>query len=121
MHPTTKAYYAQLKKELVKQGYKDRLMVISGKRPKWWNSILTNFGAAKKSQHLKGNAIDILVLDVNDDGKKDTKDVDIVYRILNQKIIGNKGGIGTYKTEKVIWNRQMVHIDCRGYRARWHR
>jgi len=121
VNPIARNYYNELKDELVAQGYQTNLTVISSKRPEWFNNILTKFGAAKRSQHLEGNAIDVLVRDVNADGKKDGKDVDIVYNILNDKIIKNKGGIGTYKNERGIWNRQMVHFDCRGYRARWHR
>jgi len=59
--------------------------------------------------------------DVNSDGKKNAQDVDIVYNILNDQIIKDKGGIGTYKNERGFLNRRMVHFDCRGYRARWHR
>lgn len=117
-----KAYYAQLKKELVQQNYNPSLFVISGRRWKLDNWILTQLGgAASKSQHKFGNAIDVIVLDVNDDGKADDKDVDIVFQILNKKVIKDKGGIGTYKNESGFFNRQMVHFDCRGRKARWHR
>ena len=121
VNPITKNYYNELKAELIAQGYEANLIIISSKRAKWFNNILTKFGAARNSQHLDGNAIDILVMDVNSDRKKNGEDVDIVYNILNDKIIKNNGGIGTYKNEKRIWNRQMVHFDCRGHRARWHR
>lgn len=121
LNPVTVDYYNQLRSELVLQGYDDNLLVISTKRPAWYNCILTNFGAAKKSQHLHGNAIDIVVLDVNVDNIIDTNDVDIVYNILNNEIVRDKGGVGTYKSLPAFWDRQMVHFDCRGYRARWHR
>ncbi|MGB0932220.1 MAG: hypothetical protein ACPGVB_15660, partial [Chitinophagales bacterium] len=64
---------------------------------------------------------DILVLDVNKDGESNDKDVDIVVDILNEKIVKNEGGIGTYKKEGSFFSRQMVHFDCRGYWARWHK
>ena len=118
--PTTLSYHQQLKDELVNKGYQPTLLVISAKRTKWHNSILTSFGAAKKSQHLSGTAIDIMVLDINEDGQMDEKDVSLVVEIL-EKLIGSNGGIGTYKTEKLIWNRQMVHFDSRGHKARWNR
>lgn len=121
VNPVTVDYYNQLKSELVIQGYNDNLLVISTKRPAWYNRILTNFGAAKKSQHLHGNAIDIVVLDVNGDNIINTDDVDIVYNILNNQIVVDKGGVGTYKSLPAFWDRQMVHFDCRGYRARWQR
>ena len=121
VNPITVKYYEQLKTELIKQGYKPKLTVISGKRTHWFNKILTRFGgAATKSQHLDGNAIDIFVRDINQDGTMNEMDVDIVSKIL-EEIIGNKGGIGTYKHENYIWNQQMVHFDCRGHKARWNR
>ena len=63
----------------------------------------------------------LLFFDVNDDGKSDSKDVDIVFEILDKDIIKNKGGIGTYKNEHSFIDRQMIHIDCRGYGGRWAR
>jgi uncharacterized protein YcbK (DUF882 family) len=121
VNPLTVIYYGEIKTELIRQGHKDKLLVISGKRANWHNQILTLFGASSKSRHLDGDAIDIMVLDVNSDGEIDSKDVDIVYKILDKKIIKNKGGLGTYKSEIGIWNRQMVHLDCRQKRTRWHR
>ncbi len=78
-------------------------------------------GGAKNSLHLKGKAIDLIILDINKDGKRNSKDVDIVYRILDKKIIGNKGGLGSYKNTKGFFGRQMIHFDSRGYKARRNR
>ena len=119
--PSTIRYYGQLKTELKKQGYAEKLLVISGKRADWHNNILTMFGASSKSRHLTGDAIDVMVMDVNADGKIDSHDVDIVYATLDKKILRGKGGLGTYKSETGIWNRQMIHLDCRPKRTRWHR
>ena len=122
VQPQTKAYLYELQTELEKKDYQPAYFVISGKRYEWDNWILSKFGgAAKNSRHLNGEAIDLIVLDVNNDGTYDHLDVDIVYDILNRKIIKNKGGIGTYKNQKGFFNRQMVHFDSRGKRARWHR
>ncbi len=74
-----------------------------------------------ESRHLIGDAIDFIVFDINGDGSSNSDDVDIVYDILNKQIIKDKGGIGTYKNEKSFINKQMIHIDCRGYGARWAR
>ena len=74
-----------------------------------------------ESRHLIGDAIDFIVFDINGDGSSNSNDVDIVYDILNKQIIKDKGGIGTYKNEKSFINKQMIHIDCRGYWARWAR
>lgn len=58
-------------------------------------------GGSKNSQHLYGKACDIVVKDV------DPKEV---YEYLIKKYY-NKYGISLYDT--------FVHIDVRGYRARW--
>lgn len=120
VNPKTVEYYENLKNELRQKGYKTKTYVISGRRPQFFNSLLAKYGnASKNSTHLKGEAIDILVLDVNNDGESNHLDVDIVYNILNKKVIGNKGGIGTYKNQNGFFSRQMVHFDCRGFKTRW--
>ncbi|HYC87493.1 MAG TPA: hypothetical protein VEB86_19805 [Chryseosolibacter sp.] len=121
VNPLTRTYYHRLKTELKRKGYQTQLVVMSSRRTFWHNKLLTWFGASSKSRHLTGDAVDILVLDVNNDQAIDGKDVDIIYGLLDQKIVHNTGGVGTYKTETPIWNRQMVHLDCRKTRTRWHR
>ena len=122
VHPTAIQYFEQLKAETTAQGYRPSFYVMSGKRNKLHNQYLARFGgAAPQSRHLRGEAIDIVVLDVNRDNLVDETDVDIIYNILDKKIVGNKGGVGTYKNQSGLFNRQQVHFDCRGYRARWHR
>ena len=122
VNSNTVAFYQQLKDTLTKRGFSTKLLVISTKRIRWHNNIQVKFsGAANKSRHLIGDAIDFLVFDINKDGESDSKDVDLVYDILNKEIIKSKGGIGTYKNEKGFINRQMIHIDARGYKARWNR
>lgn len=102
------------------KGYKARLLVISTKRFSFHNNIQVKLsGAASNSRHLTGDAIDFLVFDVNNDGDRDSKDVDIVTKILINDIMKDKGGIGTYKNENSFIYRQMVHIDCRKGKARW--
>ena len=122
VNPRTVTFYRHLKVALRQRGYNAQFVVISTRRFGFHNSLLVKFsGAAPQSQHLSGNALDFIVLDVNDDGKADSRDVDIVFEILDQHIIRSQGGIGTYKGETAFIDRQMVHIDCRGYRARWAR
>ena len=117
----TLAFYNQLKDTLKKRGFFSRTIVVSTKRFKWHNDFQVRFsGAARKSRHLTGDAIDFIVLDVNDDGRSDRTDTGIVYDILDKELIKDKGGIGTYKNEKSFISRQMIHIDCRGYPARWN-
>lgn len=121
VNPITVSYYTQLKKTLKQEGYKDRLVVVCTKRSPWVNFILNKISQAElKSRHLKGEAIDILVGDVNSDGRTNGKDVDIVFHVLDTRIIKDRGGIGTYKNKSPLI-KQMVHFDCRGYKARWHR
>ena len=70
-------------------------------------------GGAKNSQHIYGTAVDLVIMDINKDGKADEKDKNIVLEILEDEIIGNNGGIGRYP------GTHTIHIDLRGYRARW--
>lgn len=118
----TVSYYKDLKKALKDRGYQPRLLVVSTRRTKFHNNMQVKLsGAATKSKHLSGDAIDVIVLDVNNDGKRNFKDVNIVVDILEREIMKNKGGIGTYKNEGSFLQRQMVHIDCRSKKGRWSR
>ncbi len=114
--------YSQLKDSLRSRGYRPRLLVISGKRFKFHNSLLVKTsGAATRSKHLSGDAIDFLVLDVNYDRKTDSSDVNIVLQVLEKNLMQWSGGIGTYKNESAFFDRQMIHIDCRNAKDRWNR
>lgn len=118
----SKVFYEQLKQELEDEGYVPSFFVLSARRYGWDNGFLNEYGgAAKNSKHLNGKAIDIIVLDVNQDGSSNIEDVNIVFSILDEKIVKNKGGVGTYKKSSNFLSRQMVHFDCRGYWARWHK
>jgi hypothetical protein len=68
---------------------------------------------APKSRHQWGQAIDLLIGDVNHDGKKDEEDKKPLIKVLETTIIGNKGGVGRYPGSPVI------HMDVRGHKARW--
>lgn len=115
-------YYSQLKDSLKLHGYSTNFYIVSCKRPVWYNNILVKLknGAKPNSQHLKGNAIDIIVFDINNDGNSNSIDVDIVYTLLDKQIIKDSGGVGTYKNMKGFFSRQMVHFDYRGKKAGWH-
>lgn len=119
----TLEYYQQLKTQLKEKGYTSKVFIISAKRPQWYNNLLVRLksGATQNSRHLNGEALDIIVLDINKDGKRDTTDVNIVYAILDKEIVKDAGGLGTYKSFKGFFSRQMVHFDCRGKRARWNK
>ena len=123
VNPQSVVYYHVLQQQLKAKGYAPRFWIISTVRPQWFNDLLVSFegGAAPKSKHIVGDAIDIVVMDVNKDGDANYKDVEIVKTMLEKEVIGKNGGIGTYPNAYDFLSRQMVHFDCRGYAARWER
>lgn len=70
-------------------------------------------GGAPVSRHISGDALDIVIDDINRDGKRNTTDKAIVLDLCERMVIKNQGGIGRYP------GTQVVHIDLRGKRARW--
>jgi len=101
----------ELRKELAAQDYnQDGFWVRHGYRTPQFNE---DVNGASESRHIKGEAVDLLIRDINNDGKHTKKDKEIVLSLLENKVIGNSGGIGKYPGTKI------VHIDVRGNRARW--
>ena len=86
---------------------RDALQIISGYRTPGHNR---NVGGKKESRHLAGDALDIMIGDLNRDGRADRADKKLLIPILN-RLVGRTGGLGVYG--------RSVHIDVRGYRARW--
>lgn len=118
--PVVNGYYYDLKQLLKEKGYSNNLIVISTKRSKLENYFFENFSvAATDSHHLTGQALDLLVGDINNDKKVNSEDVEIVIKVLDTEIVIDKGGVGTYKNKGWL-TRQMVHIDCRGKKIRWN-
>lgn len=70
-------------------------------------------GGTSKSRHIAGEAVDMVIGDINNDGKYSKADKAIVLELCEKEIIGNTGGIGRYP------DTRTVHIDVRGYQARW--
>lgn len=70
-------------------------------------------GGASRSRHIAGDALDLVIEDINRDGRADAADKAIVLDLCERKLIGSRGGIGRYP------GTQVVHIDLRGKRARW--
>jgi len=70
-------------------------------------------GGAPVSRHISGDALDLVIDDINGDGKQNSVDKEIVLAICEKTLIANRGGIGRYP------GTQVVHIDLRGKRARW--
>ncbi len=101
----------ELQNALKKKGLdKNAFVIKSGFRHPQHNEKIKG---AKKSSHMKGQAIDISVGDVNRDGKTNKKDKKLVLDILEKEVIKNSGGIGRYP------GTMSIHFDVRGYRARW--
>jgi uncharacterized protein YcbK (DUF882 family) len=63
--------------------------------------------------HLYGKALDLRIGDIDRNGKIEFDDKEIVYKILDQKIVRNSGGLGYYP------KTMIVHFDTRGAWARW--
>lgn len=105
----------------------DTLHVMSGYRTPFYNSAIRN---VKYSLHQWGRAADVFVDhnndgmmdDLNRDGKIDIKDA-TVLRDIASKLFSepeNKhlaGGLGLYKSTAA--HGPFVHVDARGYVARW--
>ena len=68
---------------------------------------------ASRSQHLWGRAIDMRVGDVDGSGGYTEADKKIVLELLENEVIANTGGVGRYP------GTRSVHMDVRGWGARW--
>jgi len=103
--------------------------IMSGYRTPYYNHSIGN---RKYSRHVYGGAADIFVDenpkdgmmdDLNHDGKIDRKDAAVIYdlveRMSTHKGWTHIGGLGEYSKNE--FRGPFVHIDARGYRARWGR
>jgi hypothetical protein len=114
---------------LNEKGYAcNTLHIMSGYRTPHYNKSIGN---VKYSRHCWGDAADIFIDqnpkddmmdDLNKDGKIDHKDAKVLYDIIDE-MYGKPwyeifvGGLGRYK--KTNSHGPFVHIDVRGFRARW--
>ncbi|UZJ45804.1 D-Ala-D-Ala carboxypeptidase family metallohydrolase [Marinimicrobium sp. C6131] len=105
----------------------DSFTVMSGYRTPWYNKAIEN---GRYSRHIWGGAADIFIDtsgdgqmdDLNKDGRVDIQDaewlrrvVDDVHRLPNfQRLIG---GVGLYGPRP--HRGPFVHVDARGFNARW--
>jgi len=100
-----------LRSILEEKGYdKNAFTITNGHRHPLDNERV---GGAKLSRHIKGEAIDIHINDINKNGHYDDEDKEIVLDLLETQIIKSEGGIGRYP------GTRSVHFDVRGYKARW--
>lgn len=107
----------------------ETLTVMSGFRTPWYNASIGN--RTTSSRHLYGGAADVFVDadgdgwmdDMNGDGKVDIADAKTLAAMaetiagVSSKAEWPAGGIGIYRANAV--HGPFVHIDARGYQARW--
>ena len=110
--------------DLAEHGVKtDRVRVLSGFRAPYYNDRIVAEGAARSSRHQYGDAADIIIDangdgrmdDLNRDGRSDTRDADVLYRLFNDA--QGSGGLGKYAPTRA--HGPFVHVDLRDRRARW--
>lgn len=100
--------------------------ILSGFRTPSYNRAIGNVAS---SRHQWGQAADIFVDedgngvmdDLNGDGRSDARDADVLIRLANRALGTDgrdyAGGLGRYGTNRR--HGPFVHLDVRGYRARW--
>lgn len=116
--------------ELEKRGIEvEHVTVMSGFRTPGYNVAGGNTeGRANLSRHMYGDGADVFVDndrngvldDLNGNGRSDTGDADIMARAaetVERAEPSLVGGIGTYPA--CCGHGPFVHVDVRGYRARW--
>ena len=102
------------------------LHVMSGFRTPRYNAPgVGEGGRSAISRHMYGDAADVYpddarLEDLNGDGKVDIQDARILARaveLVEKKYPALIGGIGIYPATSA--HPPFVHIDARGYKARW--
>jgi hypothetical protein len=106
----------------------DTFHVMSGYRTPFYNAAIGN---VRYSRHVWGGAADIFIDesprdgmmdDLNRDGRIDYRDAAVLYDLIDE-MYGKPfyqpfvGGLGRYK--KTSAHGPFVHVDVRGFRARW--
>jgi hypothetical protein len=109
----------------------DSFTIMSGFRTPWYNRNIGN--RTTSSRHVYGGAADIFIDvnprdgqmdDLNGDGVINKKDADYLYDLLQgwtakpwwKPLVG---GMASYKTTHA--HGPFIHLDERGYPARWNR
>jgi uncharacterized protein YcbK (DUF882 family) len=116
--------------ELEQMGYPvENLFAVSGFRTPWYNAHGGNTGGrGALSRHMYGDAMDIaidndrngIMDDLNGDGRINLTDAKIIGSAVDRverKYPNLVGGMHYYPPTG--GHQGMVHIDTRGYRARW--
>ncbi len=100
-----------IRTQLEQQGHSPQWFIISQRRYSFYNMILRN--AVKKSNHLKGEAIDLYIIDINGDGVYDIHDFELINAA--SKKVGRssprlKGEVFDY-LRRGFFSRRMVHVE----------
>jgi len=116
--------------DLEQRGYTTNgVRVMSGFRTPQYNVAGGNpTGRASLSRHMYGDASDIFIDndgngwmdDLNHDGKLNIRDAEVILAAVDRverEHPGLIGGAGTYAATS--GHGPFIHIDVRGYRARW--
>jgi len=103
------------------------LFIMSGYRTPYYNKSIGN---VQFSRHVFGDAADVYVDengdstfdDLNKDGKINISDAEVVYKIVSEmdndpELNHLLGGMGKYN--KNSRHTFFIHVDTRGYKARW--
>lgn len=107
-------------------GLPSKVKIISGYRPPRVNR---RRGRKRFSRHQYGDAADIIVDadgdgrmdDLTGDGRVNRRDAKFLAQVAEWALhsLGLEGGIGYYRGRRR--GTPFVHVDTRGFKARWHR
>jgi hypothetical protein len=117
-NPEVRTKLALIDRKLEEKGYRRWYFVSSGRRSAWYNDLL---GTVNNSYHLKGKAVDIIVLDIDADWIFNGSDISILEGVNSEVEKEHPelvGAFGTYRKEGGIYSN-MVHLDTRGRRVRY--
>lgn len=105
----------------------DGWKILSGYRSPWYNASI---GRPRFSRHIFGDVADVYVDvdgdgrmdDLTGDGRVDIQDADVLYDIVDRmdedpRLRHLLGGLGKYRATST--HGPFIHLDTRGYRARW--
>lgn len=105
-----KAYFHLTEELKLSKWNPEALKINSGYRSPNQNDHVSG---ARNSMHLYGKALDLRIGDINNDHQTNLLDKNLVYNIMDKKVIKYKGGLGFYP------GTMILHMDTRGKYARW--
>jgi hypothetical protein len=109
-------------------GQRESIVIMSGYRTPYYNRAIGN---VRYSRHVYGDAADIyldsrprdgIMDDLDGDGRTTKADARWLYELIDGMHAADEleefvGGLGLYGSNSV--HGPFVHVDVRGYRARW--